>query len=62
MEILTLRFQTPHDFHGFRRFIKEAMVSYNIANLEVVCKCEMKQIATAITQFGGLIIEQKAVK
>jgi hypothetical protein len=59
MEIITICFQTPQDFSGFRKLAHPDVISYDISNLEVVCKCDRNKIEKAITQFGGMVIEDK---
>lgn len=59
MKTVIVQFQTPQDFQGFRKLVKETVVSYSVHNLEVVCKCDMKEIATAINQFGGTVKDEE---
>jgi hypothetical protein len=59
MKTVIVQFQTPQDFQGFRKLVQEAVISFSINNLEVVCKCDMKEIATAINQFGGIVKDEE---
>jgi len=59
METIRLQFQTPQDFQGFRKLAGVHVISSSIQNLEVLCTCEMKQIADAITKFGAVVIDEK---
>ena len=54
---ITLQFQTPQDFQGFRKWAQEYITSYSVQQLSITCNCQVNHIADAITKFGGTIIE-----
>jgi|GEM_PF-2326499 len=56
-DTVILQFQTPQDFQSFRKMAAESIVSVSIAELSIVCKCAMIDIANAINQFGATVTD-----
>ncbi|RYY39592.1 MAG: hypothetical protein EOO08_09815 [Chitinophagaceae bacterium] len=60
MEHVKVQFQTPQDFQQFRKMTPDAIVSMSIADLFVICNCELLDIAHAINQFGAVVTDMPA--
>lgn len=57
MEIVKIQFQTPQDFQRFRKLATERIVSFDIAELSMVCRCIMSDIVNAINYCGATITD-----
>ncbi|GAA4324495.1 hypothetical protein [Flaviaesturariibacter amylovorans] len=53
-EKVKLQFQTPQDFQKFRKMADGKILSFNIAELTVICDCRMVDVATAINKYGAI--------
>jgi hypothetical protein len=57
MQHVKLQFQTPQDFQKFRKMASGNILSVSIADLYIICRCAMEDIANAINQLGATVTD-----